>query len=323
MYVHDIDDLLGPKEGRFFGDGFKRVDHTLSNISFEFHQVGDDPFLGKGQISAKGNLIYPDDWSIKSNHFVRPHLSTIDAIVFGSEIAESYLSNIFEFRDIDLSSSLIEKCQISAGSEPIENLENFKITGTYQNKKYSSKVVSAFKLLVGNLKISLTISHLILGNQVNSEINLGVLRGDVQNYNSLGYRNTDYYLQNVNIQDDKIEYETRINRKTPTRGLEANYFPFVTFIDAVILSGQISQAFLYHLDDISRNESNTLWMRKVSITRDKLLNHDTSFVGLTILNRSQIIKMGDSIYRSAIMTGKFSDVTIKYSVAHDISCKLK
>lgn len=299
------------------------MDHTLSNISFEFHQVGDDPFLGKGQISAEGNLIYPDDWSIKSNHFVRPHLSTIDAIVFGSEIAESYLSNIFEFRDIDLNSSLIEKCQISAGSEPIENLENFQMTGTYQNKKHSSKVVSVFKLLVGNLKISLTISHFILGNQVNSEINLGILRGDVQNYNSLGYRDTDYYLQKINIQDDEIKYKTRINRGNPTRGLEANYFPFVTFIDAVILSGQISQAFLYHLDDISRNESNTLWMRKVSITRNKLLNHDTSFVGTTILNKSQIIKMGDSIYRSAIMTGEFSDVTIKYSVAHDISCKLK
>lgn len=79
-----IDEELGPRETRFFGEGFKRVAHALRKIAV-------DP--GCGRIEAEAGLHLPADWSRKGTRAQPPHLSTIDVMLFSAQLAGLYLAH--------------------------------------------------------------------------------------------------------------------------------------------------------------------------------------------------------------------------------------
>jgi len=83
-----IDDILGPAAQRFFGDGHRRVRQMLRNVTVD----GD----GRGGHRVRGcaSVSYPADWSVKSvSDELRPHLSSIDALLLAVALGECYLTH--------------------------------------------------------------------------------------------------------------------------------------------------------------------------------------------------------------------------------------
>ena len=74
-----IDDYLGPAAGRFFGSGYRRVAYRLHGTDTTQHAAGE-------RLRATAEIAYPTDWSKKATATaLKPHLSTIDALIVGAE----------------------------------------------------------------------------------------------------------------------------------------------------------------------------------------------------------------------------------------------
>jgi hypothetical protein len=83
-----IDDALGPAATRFFGDGHRKVDHRLRGLTVETTSEG------LPRIRGKADIAYPSDWSTKSESTeLRPHVSSIDAVVLAAQLAERGLAH--------------------------------------------------------------------------------------------------------------------------------------------------------------------------------------------------------------------------------------
>lgn len=75
-----FEDILGPPQHRYFGDGFRRVGHVVNAVHLD--EVGSAGSL-LGRVSAR----YPIDWSHDADGAPREvHLSSFDAIAMTAEI---------------------------------------------------------------------------------------------------------------------------------------------------------------------------------------------------------------------------------------------
>ena len=74
----DVDTLLGDHRSRYFGDGHKRTNYSIS----EFNEN-----------TAYGEIIQSGLWSNKSDKVIQPHLSTLDGVILSCLFAEKYLIN--------------------------------------------------------------------------------------------------------------------------------------------------------------------------------------------------------------------------------------
>src|SRR5262249_53707404 len=84
-----IDDLLGSAAQRFFGDGHRRISQLLRDITVHSDGAGGHRVLGCASVS------YPPDWSVKNSAAeLRPHLSTIDALLLSVALGECYLAQV-------------------------------------------------------------------------------------------------------------------------------------------------------------------------------------------------------------------------------------
>src|SRR4051812_37508327 len=79
-----IDTHLGAASARFFGEGFKRVAHEVTGLVITGRP-------GLGCLTARAQILYPRDWSSKSHGALRPHLSSVDALVLAAQLAEAHL----------------------------------------------------------------------------------------------------------------------------------------------------------------------------------------------------------------------------------------
>src|ERR1700738_3999369 len=89
LLLHSIDDYLGPAKNRFFSRGYQRADYEVYNLTVIPEGAGD------AGATAGANLRYPADWSQKNGTDLRPHLSTVDALVLGVQLAELHLAHTY------------------------------------------------------------------------------------------------------------------------------------------------------------------------------------------------------------------------------------
>lgn len=337
-----IDDILGPKEDRFFGKGFGKVIHDIVNINIKNHcldeyiQVNDTKIKVnsnvKGYVQAKGVLSYPNDWSQKSDDVkLKPHLSTIDALILSAQLNEIYLIHKYNLDDTERKKVWIRRCTITAGSSPQEDLNNFDIyTFHIETKELIESFccnISIFESHIGSLTVRSEIEHPIKNictENIHFNSYIDVLGDPNERYYGNGYKSSQHAIQKVeiNTKDETVESLIKINQTKDKdlshHGIEAYYRPSISMIDSIILSGQIAQAFLYCLDNISRTESNTLWMRKVTIESTSPHQPCDSFISSTRVLKNNLLNIKGVYWRIVNMSSKFRGIVINYSVAHEL-----
>lgn len=342
IFFECIDEILGPKEDRFFGKGFGKVIHNISNIDIKSDLLGEYITVNdmnvkvdsniKGYVKAKGTLAYPNDWSLKSEDVeLKPHLSSIDALILSAQLNEMYLIHKYNLDDNERRKMWLRRCTITAGSCPQENLSNFDICTLHiETKELSESLcsnISIFESHIGSLIVRSEIEHTaknICTENIHFDRCIDILGDASKRYYGNAYKLSEHTINKVkiNTKDEIVESLINVkqtnNNNLPSDGIEAVYRPSISMVDCIILSGQIAQAYLYSLDDVSRAESNTLWMRKVTLESTAPYQPCDSFISSTRVLKNKLLNVKDKYWRTANMIGEFRGIKINYSVAHEL-----
>ena len=81
------DEPLGPRTGRYFGDGYQKVGHDFGDVAISrSNQPG-------AKHSAVASLAYPSSWSTKSSRELVPHVSSIDTVVLATTLCDAAVTH--------------------------------------------------------------------------------------------------------------------------------------------------------------------------------------------------------------------------------------
>src|SRR5262245_45025114 len=104
-----VDDVLGTAETRYFGSGYRSVEHRVFDVLLDTRSCA---------AAAYAEVIYPASWSKKPNQELTPHLSSIDGFVIATQLMEAYLREAFGLDDDSVRDCWIRKCSVKSGPTP-------------------------------------------------------------------------------------------------------------------------------------------------------------------------------------------------------------
>jgi hypothetical protein len=321
LQFSSIDDYLGPGATRFFGSGYRRVSYGWHDF-----EVGGP---GGSHVRAAASVSYPTDWSKKRDAVqLRPHLSTIDAMILGTRSAELCLVRRHGLDLRQRRAAWLRKLEINAAATPYEDgLDKLpveaKLNTTQKAHDGMDRWVSSFDCRVANMKVRCEIEHELPDHgdsgRIVADIGSRGLYGE-------GYRHPSQAIEDITIHlpDERAEAVVRVDvgcRETALgEGLEAYYRPSVSAIDSFVVSLQLGQVLLYELDGMTRVNSNTLWMRHTSITTDTPYRPaDRPFAVEVHLEDSRLVNLRDATWRTATIVGETQGVLTRCAVAHQLS----
>ncbi|KAA0015595.1 hypothetical protein F0A16_19940 [Salinicola corii] len=93
----------------------------------------------------------------------------------------------------------------------------------------------------------------------------------------------------------------------------------IDYIDVFVSALQLGQILLYELDDVTREESNNLWMRNVSF---KTLQKTDVPLGNNLdvtLENTSLVNKDDAEWRSADIVASLDHIQVRCSVAHQLN----
>lgn len=316
LRLASIDDYLGPSGSRFFGSGYRRVRYRIRDI------VTDDTERCPRWIRAKAGVFYPPDWSTKSAGVtLRPHLSTIDALILAVRMSEFALIEAYDLTEQQRRTAWLRRVDIKAGSAPVEDDLDELIVETSWPKASSGSdssdaYVSSFDCRIGNMKVRCEIQHAI-GTSKSPDEPVG--SGDLELYGE-GYRHRQQCIKDItaDMRSQRAEAVATVKHIEEAEA-PSGVLGSVSIIDGFVISLQMGQMLLYELDAVQRTQSNTLWMRQTMITTATPSRSFTSaFAVKTELTDSRILEARDRVWRAATIVGNCQGVHVRCDVAHQL-----
>ena len=124
----------------------------------------------------------------------------------------------------------------------------------------------------------------------------------------------------VNVYDDDDDENAE---GLTFNGIEAMYQPSYSLIDTFVLTLQLGQVLLYELDQMARENSDTLWMRKTEF----IMTGPPAAIGplraKVSLDRARILLSKGARWRVAEIVGQVgSQAQIRCNVAHQLPGQL-
>ncbi|WP_338883649.1 AvrD family protein [Xenorhabdus sp. TH1] len=290
-YYKEIDEFLGVRNSRYFGDGYLRTNQSV--INFRLLEGADHlRFICTGQV------FLPDVWSQKGKNHQTPHLSTIDVIELSIECLRQLLANTLQNNIIRNGS--IRTLSIIAGNKPVEtSLDNIEISG------------KATKDSNGNYVLELAIANMMLEIVYVSTTNAGLP--------VLSPGKQPVEVSSVMIHSDDEE-STASAIVTPLAVCTNETWSVSSCFAASL---QLGQTLLYNLDKVDRAKSNTLWMKRTTITFSQELSRSTQ-LSQPIFTKLENVKKytkADGDWRRADIVSVICNAKIVCSVTHRLPTK--
>ncbi|SEN15604.1 AvrD family protein [Actinacidiphila rubida] len=350
LEVASVDDLLGPREGRFLGEGFKRVEHSLSELTVS------PGAPGVGGIEATAGIDVVGLWSRKGARRQKPHLSTIDAMLFATRLTGLYAAHAFTLAPD--AGFTVECVDLKAGSSPDEDeLDMFPVSGRLVAADRTGGAWSTtLECRIGSMTARVRARH-------------GAGRAPARTADL--YRRAEELPGPWNDAPFGIPHRTREQLLTAVRvtadgagDLQASAHVTLapgrapvapdgirdagrgrlgarpagepgsepggassgapkgappdspaTMIDAFIAAMQLGQVLLYTLDGIERAGSNNLWMRRTRVTAGPAPARPGDEVTAR-LERAMLLPSSAGTWRSADVVGSLHGVESRAGVAH-------
>ncbi|MCX4747727.1 AvrD family protein [Kitasatospora sp. NBC_01287] len=318
-----IDDLLGPAESRFFGSGYRRVGQRVHQLSWdEEHQT----------LNAVAGVLYPVDWSVKQKAGkLAPHLSTIDALLFAAQLAETALTARYGLTEEQRRAAWLRKVEIRAGAAPQEEgLTAFPASAQLKESPVApldqQALVSLVVCRIGRMTVRCTVEH-AAGTGARVEVRDDLLGPVEQRPYGTGYRAHRQALTDLRVDahglvptvDGKLAVTAAPSEAIGTRGLEGAYQPGITLVDAFVTALQLGQVLLYELDSVARADSNTLWMRRTVLESSRPDRPGAQAAPVTaILEAAQIVQAQGADWRNADIVAETGGVRVVCSVTHKL-----
>ena len=309
-----VDDYLGPGEKRFFGCGFRRVGYRVSEI--------ESTCTDTGELRAESTvgLAYPADWSRKNaSRDLRPHFSTIDALVLAVEASELALTDAY---GPELGRLWVRRVRISAGTKPQEDLGRLPIRLTGRTENKGDRADSVTDCRIGTMRVRTDLVHAEVTPRPGTrryDTPSTVLGPAADRYYGEGFKAWSQEIRDVRIDRGALRAAAHLalspddSLVTPT----VRSAPSVSMVDGFVTALQLAQVLLYDLDDVRRADSETLWMRQTVLTcaRQELPCPDGVDVA-TWLENAERISMGGALWRTADIVGDIGGIELRSAVTH-------
>jgi len=342
ILASSIDDHLGPAQGRFFGHGFKRVAHSVRDVE-----------IRRGAITATAGLAYPDDWSRKSSGSLRPHLSSVDALVLAVQLAEAHLTHTLRLDLGQRRRTWVRSFDMRGGRVPQEDLAALPVQAIQLGTRGGA---STYSCLIGTLGVTCEIEHDAgraraaggdydsladalgapadavydnladaLGAPADAAYdNLDSLLGTAEGrYYGAGFRRRAQRIADVRMTPEGDAIAAAVTVSDPDGaiddGLGGAYGPVPSMLDGLVCLAQLAQVLAYRLDGIERGRSHTLWMRRLAQSSLAPPQRATGPVAATLaLQRSRVLAFGDGRWRTLDVEGELHGIRVRSSIAHQL-----
>ena len=329
-----IDDLLGPAGDRYFGAGYRRTVHRLTDLRIEPRPGGG------GDVSATAKVEYPPGWSCKSGATAaQPHLSSVDGLLFAVELAEAFLTHTLGLDGQARRLSWLRLADLRAGSAPLGDLGRFRVTASASPTGVADggpalpgglpAAITAFDCAIGSMRVRCELVHPAGASTAapGSYPEVSQLLGDGgTRYHAGGFRRWAQRVDQVEFDqthrwaraDLQVLPDLRVLPQTPTAaptGLGAAYAPTGSMIDYLVALAQVSQVLLYRVDGIERGQSNTLWMRRITIAAATPRLPTATAVSLQV-TKCRLVVLGGQTWRLMDITSDPPGLRGSASFAH-------
>ncbi|MBM9507093.1 AvrD family protein [Actinacidiphila acididurans] len=339
----DIDATLGDRNGRFFGEGYKRIRHRVTDLTVAPpgaaapapDGVPGAAAEGGGWATAAASLRYPGDWSTKAHRMdLRPHLSTIDTLLLGIRMSEAYLGHTFGADAGERRRMWLRSFGMRAGARPQEDLDAFRLGLRAQPAVPAAGTLgghlSTVHTTCGSLRMSAEVDHPVgepttVPGHYGAESDL--LGPDESRYFCGGYRHRSQYLRDVRVEPDGSLVRASVSvtddtDRLPRDGFGGLYQPSLSVVDAITVLAQLAQVLIYQQDGVDRAESETLWMRSVDM--DSATPYQPmpySFVATLRIVRTKQLRRGDGVWRMTDVAGDLLGFNVRGSLAHRLPAR--
>lgn len=315
-----VDDYLGNGEKRFFAAGYRRVGYTFGEVTVAV--------LGTGSTLATTiGLRYPADWSKKSSGVdLRPHLSTIDAILLGVQLSEMCLVRTFQPDTAKHRAMWLRKIKIRAGRTPEEELDNLpagaRLLTTRPDPASRCGFVSTVESQVGAMRVRCEIEH--AGGEIHGGRSVywgpDALLGPAETrYYGTGFSRAGYRIEDLAVDVEALRATGSVHLEPAAAGagIEGAYQPAPTAVEAFAAGLQLGQILLYELDAMERSGSNTLWMRTTLI---EISRPDREFTAATPIatsvHNADLVEMNGGTWRTAEIVSELGGIRFTCGIAH-------
>ncbi|GAA1082050.1 AvrD family protein [Kitasatospora arboriphila] len=340
LLLHSIDDYLGPGETRFFSRGYQRAGYRV-------HGLHVTPAGPAGSASATStasgaepgvrgtlDLRYPADWSRKKDGTdLRPHLSTVDALVLGVQLAELHLAHAYGLGEAERRTVRLAKVVLRAGTAPQEDLTGVPLSARLRSTEPAgARYRSVHECAVGNLRVRVETEHPIV-ERAAEEARFGSLdaalgRGEYRFYGA-GFKYRHHEITDVAVDNREhgatalVRFTRRAGAPAPVDGIAAGDRPTVSLIDCFVVNLQLAQVLMYELDGLSRADSNTLWMMQTVLTAPEEepaveLVEGRPFTTRAALTGRRLLPLRGGTWRNVELSGGLAGIGMRCSFAHEL-----
>ncbi|MGW5197425.1 AvrD family protein [Streptomyces spiralis] len=332
LLLHSIDDYLGPGETRFFSRGYQRAGYRVRALDVA------PPGSAEPGVRGTLDLDYPADWSRKKDGTdLRPHLSTVDALVLGVQLAELQLTQAYGLSPADRRTVRLSKVVLRAGIEPQEDLRDVPLSARLRTTEpCGDRYRSVHECTVGNLRVRCDTEHPIV-TRAEAGARFGSLTealgpGEDRLYGE-GFKFRRHEINNVEVDGREhaataaVRFTRTAGSPDPGEGMAAGERPTVSLIDCFVVNLQLAQVLMYELDGISRAESNTLWMTQTVLTAPEEAREAEFIEGLPLTTRAgltnkRLLPLRGGVWRNVELSGRLAGIGMRCTFAHELPARV-
>jgi hypothetical protein len=318
-----IDEALGPGDTRYFGQGFQRVTHHLTDVAIGSTRI-------TGTVSATARVDYPADWSTKTTTPAGPHLSTVDALIIAGQLAEAYLTHGHGLDPSARARMWLRAFEMTAGATAQTQLAGIAVHGRRSGMRLgpwgTSTVISTFDVRIGTVRLSCQVQHdlgvpdLVPATWPHIDQLLG---SAAHRHYGRGFTQRHHEIRDLVVDTARRQAHAavRVEDRLPAspEGMAASYEPALSLVDATVCTAQLAQVLAYQLEQVERDETETLWMRGFGMRADtpSVPIGDPIAMSGRVVQRKRLDRMGKSwrIYR---MDGDIGGIQAVASVAFNV-----
>ena len=323
--VEVIDDRLGSSRGRFFGEGYKNVTRRLTSVEVMPHSAA-----ALGEVRGSATLIYDLNWSTKgSRGGLRPHLSTLDGLLMAANLVEAYMVHTHQLDAAERRRLWFSQLTFQASGTPDEELANFEVSAVHIDCVADPASMlgyrSTFRTRIGGLKINCVLEHerpRNVGPAGRFAVIDDLLGPEAQRYYGVGYRARTLQVRDLELDAGAGRVRAQVGSAPQLRepdGVEACYPKSLSILEGMVALAQMAQVLIYEVDGLKRSRSNTLWMRRASMTRLNPEEPSALSANATVtIEREKTLRLGVGTWRTFDLVGEFQGFVARAALAHQL-----